>query len=134
MMRLYLDSNFPKSVFNVIVGLQQIQFPQKYEIVRGRWSEHYRTEDTAVFLINLNAKGTNPVIDLHLRDGYKVIAYRKPVNESFDPYECALTLLGYWRRILTDIEQNEDVVLVTFRSKGKYRLIKHKNDSTSESL
>lgn len=123
-MRLYLDSNFPKSVFNAIDYLQRIQFPQKFEVVRGKWSDEYETHDTAVFLIDLNAKGSNPTIDLHLRDGYKVVAYKKPINESFDPYECAVTFLGYWKRILNDIEQHNEVILISFKTNGRYRLVK----------
>jgi len=121
-MRLYIDTNIPKSVFNAINSLQEIQFPQKYEVVRGKWLQEYNTENTAVFLIDLNTKGTNPTIDLHLRDGFKVVAYKKPANEAFNPYECALTFLGYWRRILSDIEENKNTVLISFRNNGKYYL------------
>jgi len=121
-MRLYIDTNIPKSVFNAISSLQEIQFPQKYEVVRGKWLEEYNIENTAVFLIDLNTKGTNPTIDLHLREGFKVIAYKKPTNEAFNPYECALTFLGYWRRILSDIEENKKTILISFRNNGKYYL------------
>lgn len=121
-MRLYLDANIPKSVFNAINSLQQIQFPQQYEVVRGQWSTEYKAEDTAVFLVDLNSRGNNPTVDLHLKDGYKVVAYKKPVNENFDPYECALTFMGYWRRILSDIEKNNSVVLISFRNNGRYHL------------
>lgn len=123
-MRLYLDPNIPKSVFKVIRCLEETQFPQKYEVVRGKWSDEYKTDDTIVFLINLNAKGFDPTITTHLKDGYKVVAYRKPINKGIDMYECALSFLGYWKRILTDIERSRDPILISFKSNGKYQRVK----------
>lgn len=124
MMRLYLDSNIPKSVFRVISSLEEARFPQKYEVVRGKWSDEYTTEDTIVFLINLNSKGFDPTITSHLEDGYKVVAYRKPLNEGINAYECALTFMEYWKKILSDIDQHNDAVLISFRNKGKYQIVK----------
>jgi len=123
-MRLYLDPNIPKSVFKIISSLEEARFPQKYEVVRGNWSDEYTAKDTVVFLVNPRAKGFDATVTSHITDGYKVIAFRKPINERIDVYECALTFLGYWRRILTDIDGTRAAVLISFRSNGKYQLVK----------
>ena len=125
MIRLYLDPNYPKSVVHVLTSLESIQFPQRFEIVTGKWLDEFTTTNTAVFLIDLNKKGFNPVVESHIRDGYKVIAYKKPLSAAFDPYNCALTLVTYWRRILDDVARADGQLLISLSSSGNsYRIVK----------
>lgn len=105
-MRLYIDPNYTPIVFNVIRTLQEIQYPKKYEVVSGKWKDEYNAADTSVFLIDYNKKNFNPITLDHLDQGFKVVAYKKKVGESFDPYICALNLLSNWKKILTELESS----------------------------
>jgi hypothetical protein len=106
-MRLYLDNNYQPGIFKIISQIHSLQSPQQHEVVYRNWKNEYSSNDTIVFLINLNKKSIDRAALGYYNDGYKVFVYRKPYDAGFDPYVQVLAMMIHWRKILNAIEEQE---------------------------
>lgn len=125
-MRLYIDPNYTPPVIKLIKTLHGLEYPETYEVVTGSWQADFSTTNTVVFLVDTNKQGLNTLTLDHYADGFKVVAYKKPEGRPFDPFNCGLTLMSQWKKLLTDINNTSGRMLIsisnTERSYRKHQL------------
>lgn len=124
-MRLYIEPNYSPPVIQLIQSLHQLEYQPKYEVVSGKWDNEYSPDDTAVFLIDTNKRGMSTLTLDQFKDGYKVVAYKKPEGQEFDAYDCALTMLSQWKKILSEfsVATNKPILISISNGERPFRVI-----------
>lgn len=118
-MQLYLDNQYPPSLFNIIKSVHDLQYPQSYRVVFREWRDENNADDTVVFLIDNSKKGVDQHALSYFRDGYRVFTYRKPYGKPYDLFKQTLILLSTWQKILKIIETEKSPYIYTINESTK---------------
>ena len=127
-MKIYIDENYPKSVFELLMSLHSLSGNNGYEIYR--WGDYeVREEDLkdSIFLvIDYTERGISiPYIKL-FEDGYRTFVCRAGNTDDFSRFGLAMTLFTVWRSILEKSEIDKGKFLYSFNYGRKRLNIKYK--------
>jgi hypothetical protein len=127
-MKIYIDENYPKSVFELLKSLHSLSGNNRYEIYR--WGDYeVREEDLkdSIFLvIDYTERGISiPYIKL-FEDGYRTFLCRAGNTDDFSRFGLAMTLFTVWRSILEKSEIDKGKFLYSFNYGRKRLNIKYK--------
>lgn len=127
-MKIYIDENYPKSVFELLKSLHSLSGNNGYEIYR--WGDYeVREEDLkdSIFLvIDYTERGISiPYIKL-FEDGYRTFVCRAGNTDDFSRFGLAMTLFTVWRSILEKSEIDKGKFLYSFNYGRKRLNIKYK--------
>jgi hypothetical protein len=130
-MKIFIDENYPKSVFELLMSLHNLSGNNMYKIYR--WGENKTTEEdlnNSIFLvIDYKNKGISiPYIKLS-EDGYRTFVCKAGNANDFTRFGLALTLFTVWPLILKISEVNKGKFLYSFKYGGKrlnFKYIKNK--------
>lgn len=127
-MKIYIDENYPKSVFELLKSLHSLSGNIGYEIYR--WGDYeVREEDLkdSIFLvIDYTERGISiPYIKL-FEDGYRTFVCKAGNTDDFSRFGLAMTLFTVWRTILEKSEIDKGKFLYSFNYGRKRLNIKYK--------
>lgn len=120
-MRIYIDENYPKSVFELLESLHRLSGNNKYEIYRWGDKEFTGEElnDSIFLVLDFLSKGIEiPYVKLY-EEGYRTFVCKVGNTEDFSRFGLALTLFTVWPSILEKSELNQDKFLYSFIYGGK---------------
>lgn len=120
-MRIYIDENYPKSVFDLLESLHNLSGNHKYEI--HRWGDKEFTDEDlqdSIFLVmDFLKRGIEiPHIKLY-EEGYRTFVCKAGNTKDFSRFGLALTLFTVWPTILEKSEDSEGKFLYSFKYGGK---------------
>lgn len=115
MLKVYLDTNYPKNLIYALQNVHKLQYPQQLEIER---TSAFVDERAVVFIFDKSKKGVDIITEKHFDAGYKVFAFKFYPEEKFDLFRFTLSTLQLWPKILEVIDQNHDPFIVTYRYFG----------------
>lgn len=120
-MRIYIDENYPKSVFNLLVSLHELSGNDKFKIYRWEDKEFTDEElkDSIFLVLDFLKKGLEiPNIKL-FEEGYRTFVCKAGNAEDFSRFGLAMTLFTVWPSILEKSEEIDDKFLYTFNYGGR---------------
>lgn len=127
-MKIFIDENYPKTVFELIKSLHNLSGNDKYEI--SRWGDIQVLEDDlkdSVFLvIDFMEKGISIPYEKLFEDGYRTFVCKAKKSDDFSRFGLALTLFTVWPSILEKSESPQEKFLYSFKYGGKKLNLKHK--------
>lgn len=127
-MKIFIDENYPKTVFELIKSLHNLSGNDKYEI--SRWGDIEVREDDlkdSVFLvIDFMEKGISIPYERLFEDGYRTFVCKAKKSDDFSRFGLALTLFTVWPSILEKSESTQEKFLYSFKYGGKKLNNKHK--------
>jgi hypothetical protein len=120
-MKIYIDENYPKSVFDLLKSLHNLSGNNKYEIYR--WGDKEVGEkdlkDSIFLVIDYREKGISiPYVKLY-ENGYRTFVCKAGNLDDFSRFGLAMTLFTVWPSILEKSKMNQDKFLYTFNYGGK---------------
>ena len=118
MMKIYIDSNYPKPVVKLLEDVHNLQKQKKYEI--ERWGDYEINENdlnNSIFLVvDFQKKGISIPIIKQSEEGYKTIVCRV-MDDKIDRFEFAMTVLRVWPHIIEKSYSSNN--LFSFKYGGK---------------
>ena len=128
MMKIYIDSNYPRPVLKILEDVHNLQKQRKYEI--ERWEDNEINEndlkDSIFLVVDFQKKGISIPIIKQSEEGYKTIVCRV-MDEKIDRFEFAMTVLRVWPHIIEKSDSKDK--LFSFKYGGKkLRGVKIKNE------
>lgn len=119
-LKIYIDSNYPKSLVDILISISNLQSEKKYKIIR--WGEFGNSEidlKNSVFLvIDYSKRGLEIPIVKQAKEGYKTIVY-KVTEEKPDRFEHMMTVLRVWPFIFEKYHLLNSSTLLTFKYGGR---------------
>lgn len=127
-MKIFIDENYPKSVFELMKSLYSLSGNNGYEIFR--WGDYEAREGdlkNSIFLvIDYSERGISiPYIKL-FEDGYRTFVCRAGNTDDFSCFGLAMTLFTVWRLIIEKSETDTGIFLYSFNYGGKRLNAKYK--------
>ncbi|WP_445457720.1 hypothetical protein [Flavobacterium sp. HNIBRBA15423] len=127
MMKIYIDSNYPRPVLKILEDVHNLQKQKKYKI--ERWEDNEITEndlkDSIFLVVDFQKKGISIPIIKQSEEGYKTIVCRV-MDEKIDRFEFAMTVLRVWPHIIEKSDSNDKLFSFNYGGK-KLRGVKLKN-------
>lgn len=118
MMKIYIDSNYPRPVLKILEDVHNLQKLKLYEI--ERWEDNEITEndlkDSIFLVVDYQKKGISIPIIKQAEEGYKTIVCRI-MDNKIDRFEFMMTVLRVWPQIIEN--SNSSNCLYSFRYGGK---------------
>lgn len=127
-MRIYIDDNYPKSVYELLESLHRLTGNSKYEIYR--WGDNevteYDLQDSIFLVIDYTERGISiPYLKL-FEDGYRTFVCKTKNRDDFSRFGLAMTLFTVWPSILEKSEIDLGKFLYSFNYAGKRLSNKYK--------
>jgi hypothetical protein len=118
MIKVYLDTQYPKNLAEALELLHQMQYPKQYEIVRTANFEDAIIENSVLFLFDRTKKGIDIITEKHFNDGYKIFAFKNNLVPKFDIFQLSVSVLNLWPRIMDAINSENDPFVFTYKYYG----------------
>ncbi|MEZ7494963.1 hypothetical protein QO206_05665 [Leeuwenhoekiella aequorea] len=126
-LKIYVDTNYPRPVVQLLESIHALQKQKKFEIVR--WDDGDIPENelkNSIFLvIDYQKRGLSIPTLKQAEEGYKTIVCRAK-KDKLNRFELLMTILRVWPFILEKKEQLNNSTLLTFNYGGR-KLIKYQN-------
>ncbi|HVX28289.1 MAG TPA: hypothetical protein VHB70_18225 [Parafilimonas sp.] len=114
MIKIYLDTNFPKNLITALQSIHSIQNPQEFDIIRAQHISD--SESPVIFLFDKGKKGLDIVTEKHFEAGFRVFAFKLYSEAKLDLFKLSLTVLNLWPTALEQIKKNSDPFVFTFKN------------------
>ena len=120
-MKIFIDDNYPKSVFKLLKLLHELSGNSKYQIYQ--WGKNEEADedlnDSIFLLIDFSKKGISIPYEKLFEDGYRTFVCKAGKTDSFSRFGLAMTLFTVWPSILEKSEDNQGKFLYSFNYGGK---------------
>ena len=128
-LKIYIDTNYPRPVVQILESIHELQKVKQFEIVRWDDGNIPDTElENAIFLvIDYQKRGLSIPTLKQAEEGYKTIVC-KIRKKKIDRFELLMTVIRVWPFILEKKEQLTTSTLLTFNYGGR-KLTTYKNVS-----
>src|ERR1700724_2639983 len=103
MVKVYLDTQYPKNLAEALELLHQMQYPKEYEIIRTSNFEDAYTENSVFFLFDRTKKGIDIITEKHFDLGYRIFAFKKNLVTKLDVFQLSLSVLNLWPKVMDKI-------------------------------
>jgi hypothetical protein len=114
MIRVYLDTQYPKNLADGLSLLHQMQYPKEFEIIRTNNFEDADT-NSVVFLFDRTKKGIDLITEKHYEEGYKVFAFKSRLVPKVDIFQLSLSVLSLWPKIVDTITSDNNPFIFTYK-------------------
>jgi len=119
MMRVYLDTNYPKNLAEALRLIHAMQLSSTVEIIRTQDIKEVETSNSVLFLFDRSKKGLDIVTEKHFEAGYRVFAFKLNSTEKINFFDLSLSLLRLWPKILEEINADTQPFVFTYNYNGK---------------
>ena len=120
-MKIFVDENYPKSVFKLLKLLHNLSGNNKYQIYL--WGENEEAEedlnDSIFLVIDYKKKGISIPYEKLYEDGYRTFVCKAGKAGDFSRFGLAMTLFTVWPSIIEKSENNQGNFLYSFNYGGK---------------
>ncbi|MEZ2338557.1 hypothetical protein AB6735_23115 [Mucilaginibacter sp. RCC_168] len=117
MIKVYLDTQYPKNLAEGLVLLHQMQIPEEIKIIRTSDFED-ADANSVVFLFDRTKKGIDIITERHYEEGYKVFAFKSRLVAKVDIFQLSLSVLSLWPKILHTIHSEASPFVFTYKYSG----------------
>lgn len=119
-MTLYFHSDYPETLIGTLKKLHRLPGSDKaIQIVHREGKlEDFDMNETILFLMDSNSRGVSIPTKKHLESGYKVFVFRD-TEENVNLFQLVITILSYWKKILSEIEKLNGPYMKTFSYKSR---------------
>ena len=128
-LKIYIDTNYPLPVVQILESIHALQKEKQFEIVRWDEGDIPKNElETSIFLIvDYQIRGLSIPTLKQAEEGYKTIVCRI-TKKKIDRFELLMTVMRVWPFILEKRERLNKGTLLTFKYGGR-RLTEYLNAS-----
>ena len=123
-LKIYIDSNYPKPLVDILISISNLQKEKNYEVIR--WGEvkddEIRLENSIFLVVDYNKRGLTIPIIKQAEDGYRTIVYKVTVEKP-NRFEHMMTVLRVWPFIFEKHHILNISTLLTFRYGGRRLMI-----------
>lgn len=117
MIKVYLDTQYPKNLAEGLILLHQMQSPKEFEIIRTSDFED-ADANSVVFLFDRTKRGIDIITEKHYADGYKVFAFKSRLVAKVDIFQLSISVLSLWPKILHTINSEARPFIFTYKYSG----------------
>jgi hypothetical protein len=114
MIKVYLDTQYPKNLAEALSLLHQMQQTKEFEIIRTNRFED-ADANSVVFLFDRTKKGIDLITEKHYDEGYKVFAFKSRLVQKVDIFQLSLSVLNLWPKIMHTICSESSPFIFTYK-------------------
>jgi len=118
MVKVYLDTQYPKNLAESLQLLHDLQYPKEYEIIRTNRVEEQGEEHAVILLFDRTKKGIDIITEKHYDAGFKVFAFKLNLVNCLDLYQLSLSTLHLWPKMLEAISKENNPFIFTYKYQG----------------
>lgn len=118
MVKVYLDTQYPKNLAESLLLLHQLQYPKEYEIIRTSQIEEENEKNAVIFLFDRTKKGIDIITEKHYDAGFKVFAFKLNLVNGLDLFQLSLSTLHLWPKIIEAISEEKGPFIFTYKYLG----------------
>lgn len=126
-LKIYIDPNYPRPVFQILQDIHALQKEKQFEIVDWRDGDVSENElEKSIFLVvDYQRRGLSMPTLKQAKEGYKTVVCRIR-KKKIDRFELIMTIMRVWPFILEKKEKLNEETLLTFKYGGR-KLIEYRN-------
>jgi len=114
MIKVYLDTQYPKNLAVALDQLHQMQHPKEFEIIRSSNFEEADSQ-SVVFLFDRTKQGIDLITEKHFEEGYRVFAFKSRLVPKVDVFQLSLSVLALWPKIMHTIKSENDPFVFIYK-------------------